>query len=55
LGLKPNWLAADTACGTAKFFNWTTGTDITPHISRAGYQQATRRLGEGAHGARALA
>ena len=32
LGLKPRWLAADTAYGTGKFLSWLMGTGITPHI-----------------------
>ena len=32
LGLKPDWLAADTAYGTGKFLHWVIGAGITPHI-----------------------
>ena len=32
LGLKPDWLAADTAYGTGKFLGWLVGTGITPQI-----------------------
>jgi DDE family transposase/ATP synthase alpha/beta subunit-like protein len=32
LGLKPDRLAADTACGTGKFLGWLVGTGITPQI-----------------------
>jgi transposase len=32
LGLKPDWLAADTAYGTGKFLGWLIGTGITPQI-----------------------
>ena len=32
LGLKPEWLAADTAYGTGKFLGWLIGAGITPHI-----------------------
>ena len=32
LGLKPDWLAADTAYGTGKFLGWLSGPSITPHI-----------------------
>jgi hypothetical protein len=32
LGLKPDWLAADTAYGTGKLLAWLLDKDITPHI-----------------------
>src|SRR5580704_15276523 len=32
LGLKPDWLAADTAYGTGKLLAWLLGKNITPHI-----------------------
>jgi transposase len=32
LGLKPDWLAADTAYGTGKFLGWLIGAGITPQI-----------------------
>src|SRR5256885_11973729 len=32
LGLKPDWLAADTAYGTGRFLHWVIGAGITPHI-----------------------
>src|SRR6201993_3756390 len=32
MGLKPKYLAADTAYGTGKFLNWLIGSGITPHI-----------------------
>src|SRR6266436_158561 len=32
LGLKPDWLGADTAYGTGKFLHWVIGKNITPHI-----------------------
>jgi transposase len=32
IGLKPQWLAADTAYGTGKFLGWLTGTGIAPQI-----------------------
>jgi hypothetical protein len=31
LGLKPDWLVADTAYGTGRFLGWRAGTGITPH------------------------
>jgi hypothetical protein len=37
--LKPDWLAADTACGTGKLLAWLFGKNITPHI----------RCGKGTH------
>src|SRR6516164_2718445 len=33
MGLKPEYLAADTAYGTGKFLAWTIGRCITPHIT----------------------
>ena len=33
IGLKPSYLAADTAYGTGKFLAWTIGQSITPHIT----------------------
>jgi hypothetical protein len=33
IGLKPSYLAADTAYGTGKFLAWTIGQCITPHIT----------------------
>jgi len=33
IGLKPSYLAADTAYGTGKFLAWTIGRCITPHIT----------------------
>jgi transposase len=33
MGLKPNYLAADTAYGTGKFLAWIIGKQITPHIT----------------------
>src|SRR6516225_8587566 len=33
IGLKPSYLAADTAYGTGKFLAWTIGQNITPHIT----------------------
>jgi transposase len=32
LGLKPDWLAADTAYGTGKFLGWLIGAGVTPQI-----------------------
>jgi transposase len=32
MGLKPKYLAADTAYGTGKFLSWLIGTGITPYI-----------------------
>jgi hypothetical protein len=32
MGLKPEYLAADTAYGTGKFLSWLIGTGITPYI-----------------------
>src|ERR1700680_2609815 len=32
LGLKPDWLAADTAYGTGKLLAWLLGKNIMPHI-----------------------
>src|SRR5260221_183376 len=32
LGIKPDWLAADTAYGTGKLLAWLLGKNITPHI-----------------------
>ena len=32
LGLKPDWLAGDTAYGTGKLLAWLFGKNITPHI-----------------------
>jgi hypothetical protein len=43
LGLKPDWLAADTAYGTGKFLHWVIGPGITPHTPVLGHEQARRR------------